>query len=225
MTRFRWRRENVRPLSFVVIAVAIVGGPTVGAVWLWNHWPEQASDQVATVGAVATVVAVWLALIAAVVALLAYIVADEAPDLSVLLDEKPLASGFDLHLTNPTADRFEVAAPPYLVFRLVNHSGFSARNPAIRVSFTDAIAVDPATSPAWGVTYRTADDISLQWYGGADISVHGHWDQIVPPLVLVGSTQTWVRQGIGITVEVVAEGFRLPAQKVPVRVHFIPVAS
>jgi|ERR1700687_226319 len=222
MKVLRRLRAHTGPIFFWIFGIAIVATPLIGVSYVRVNWPTKWTDQLALVGVVSTVGAAWLAFLAALVALLAYALADEKPDLSVLLDGKPLEAGFDLNLANPTADRYEVVAPRYLIFRLVNHSGFSARNPAVRVNFTEAMAVDPGFSPQWGVTYRTGDDISVQWSGGADISVHGHWEQNAPPLNLVGSTATWVRQGIGMTVEVVAEGFRLPAQKVPIRIHRIP---
>ncbi len=213
MKRLPWRRKYIRQISFGVIVAAIVGGPAAGVGWLATHWPEHASDQYVVVGAISTVVAVWLALIAAVVALMAYILADESPNLSVLLDGRPLDRGLDLLLADPVDDRYQIASPPYLPFRLVNRSGFSARNPSVRVNFTDAMLSNQLD---WKITRRTGDDVSLQWSGGGDVSVHGHWEQNVPSVDLTG-TDVWVRQSVTLTVEVVAEGFRLSPQQVPIR--------
>jgi hypothetical protein len=212
----RIRRQQLRPVSFWLIGLLIVVGPVGGLLWLLSHWPQQAADQIALVGVVATVVAVWLALLAAIVALMAYILADESPDLTVLLNGKPLANGFDLRLTGGTDGRYEITGPPELVFTLVNRSRFSARNPSIRVAFRDVWL--HAFSPVWRVRSQTPDEIVLQWSGGADISVHGQWEEDAPPLGLVGN-QSWARETVRMTIEVVAEGARLPLQLVPIRVQ------
>jgi len=216
VTRLRRLRSYIRPVSFLAIGLFILVGPIGAGFWLILHWPNNAPDQIALSGVVATVAAAWLAFVAAVVALLAYMLADESPDVTLLLDGKPLADGLDLYLTSGPEGRYVINAPQVLTFRLVNKSGFSARNPSISVSFTGVWL--HGFSPEWKVYFQSAEDITLHWSGGADFSVHGHWEENAPSLGLFGNG-SWARETVTMKVEVVAEGFWLPEQSIPIRVH------
>ena len=215
----RWRRRELRRFGGATGAlVAIFAGPIVGVTYLVWNWPQHGSDQLALVGVVSTVVAVWLAAVAAVVALLAYLVADESPDLSVALNGQPPASGLDIILGKHLGQgRHEILNPPEVVFRLENSSSYSARSPIIAVAFTDAFLY--GLDQRWEEFHRTGDDISYQWAGGVNITVHGKGRILAPRLGLHDHTANWARIDMTMSVEVFAEGFHLSPQRVPIRVQ------
>jgi len=214
-----WRRGYVRRLWSGLFAGLILAGPIVGIVYLWANWPARGTDQLAAVGVVATVVTVWLAGIAAIVALLAYLLADESPDLAILINGAAPADGLEILLGNHLSQgRHEIVAPPQITFKLENSSKFSARNPVVELAFTDFYV--QGFDARWQVFRQTADDISLQWSGGADISVHGQGRFLLPSLSL-GATGSWARLEMTLTVEVFADGFHLKPQRVPVSTQVI----
>ncbi|SRR6266851_1631125 len=223
MKFLRRLRSHTRPIFFWVIGLAIGAAPVVGTLYGATHWPRQPADQLTLVGVIATVAAAWLAFVAAGVALLAYVLADESPDLSVLLNGKPLADGFDLQLSLPfEGGKHRISGPAALVFALKNTTNFSARNPAVRLRVAEAqfIAFVSRTQEElpWRLQSPWGEDVTVLWNGGADVSIHGHWTYDVPPISLqLGSS--WARPSVSITIEVVAEGFHLPPRTIPIKVN------
>jgi hypothetical protein len=221
MKFLRRLRAHSRPIFFWVIGLAIVAAPAVGTLYGATHWPRQPADQLTLVGVIATVAAAWLAFVAAGVALLAYLLADESPDLSVLINGRPLADGLDLQLRESKDGKHPIRAPDMLVFALVNRNSFSARNPAVRIRFIgmQIVGLFPRDAPPeWHLQSPWGEDITVLWNGGADISVHGHWNYDLPPIPLhVGAT--WARSTVSITIEVVAEGFHLAPHTIPIRAN------
>src|SRR5438128_2011252 len=134
----RQRRAFATLFGFLIVA-----GPVGGLLYLANwNWPEHGQDQIVLMGVVAAIVTVYLAVLAAVVALLAYILADQSPELEVWLKvteastylgfdfaPRPLREGFDLTLGKrpPVAPGLREPAlvidrPRELVFILKNLS-------------------------------------------------------------------------------------------------------
>lgn len=147
----------------------------------------------------ATIVTVWLATVAALVALLAYLVADESPDLAILINGATPAEGIDILLGDVLSDRrYEILAPPEIRFKIENSSAFSARSPVIEVAFTDVWL--HAFDPKWSVFRQTGDDMSLQWSGGSDITVHGK-GRIIPTSLGLAGNGSWARTTMTLTIE------------------------
>jgi hypothetical protein len=102
-----------------------------------------------------------------------------------------------------------------MLIRLENTSRFSARNPMVRLTMSNALINSYA--PEWTTT-SVSENTTYQWSGGSDISIHGFgMTYELPPFGLVGDNSK-ARTNIAIAIDLFAEGFRLPV-KVPVRVH------
>jgi hypothetical protein len=208
-----WLHQQ-KQLLFVVGAGFILAGPVVSLIYLKSTWPADKAGQVAIVGVVATVAAAYLAFLAAIVALLAFIVADESPVLRVELNDKPLDAGFDLEVAEVLHAGRRISGPPAITIRLVNTSNFSARNPVVRLQ------VNGALLSAFVVPWRREGDFGdgvFIWEGGANKPIHGGMPYLVDPFGLAGA-DSWAGGDVTLSVEVVAEGFRLPPRRVAVRV-------
>jgi hypothetical protein len=226
-----------------VFALLILAGPVAGFLYGISNWPRQPTDQVALVGADATVVTVWLAFLAAVVALLAYNLADQSPELEVWLRVTeaptylgfdfaplPLRMGFDLKLGKrpPVAPGLGEPAlvidrPHELVFILKNLGGYTARNPAARVRGANLYLVS-STHADWVGDRKSITNLDLFWQGGVNAAIHGNMSLDLPPLALADGSN-WAMPTVTLSIEVFAEGFHLKEQQIDIRVEREPQAT
>jgi hypothetical protein len=226
-----------RKIFTLVFGLLILAGPAVGILYGISRWPSQPTDQVALVGADATVVTVWLAFLAAVVALLAYRLADQSPELEVLLKvteaptylgfdfaPRPLREGFDLKLGKrpPVAPSLREPAlvidrPRELVFILKNVTGYTARNPAVRVRGAN-LYLASSTRADWEGDRGSVTNLDLFWQGRVNVAIHGHMSLDLPGLALADGSN-WATPSIRLSIEVFAEGFHLKEQRIDIRVE------
>jgi hypothetical protein len=157
------------------------------------------ADRLAAAGDVLVGATLLLAVIAALVALLAYAVSTGTPDLQIKAGFYPSL----LHVNNPTYVA-EVhgggvlnAHSTGMVF-LRNNSGYSAKNPVVIVSLHRMFFIpsDRAkferewasmglaeVSSSFGGTSELGEGITIvQWDGGSTYSIHGHSTRRLPDL-------------------------------------------
>jgi len=204
-----------RQVLFIAGGLFIVAGPIGSVFYLQRNWPHTPTEQIVLVGVVATVAAAYLAFLAAFVALLAFIVADESPVLRVELNGNPLNAVLNVHVAEPLHGGRRIVGPAAVTIRLVNTSNFSARNPVVRLQIT-GVLLNAFVVP-WRRQGAFGDGVYL-WEGGANVSIHGGMPYLVPDFGLAGG-DSWAGPQITVSVEVVAEGFRLPPH--PVAVHVV----
>jgi hypothetical protein len=163
---------------------------------------------------VATIAAAYLAFLAAAVALLAFIVADETPNLEVTLNNETLDTGFDLEVAEVLRGGRRIAAPAAINIRFRNTTNFSARNPVVRLEIKGAL-LNAFVEP-WR---RVGDfgDGTYFWQGGPSDSIHGGMPYVVPPFGLAGN-DSWAEAHVAISIEVAAEGFHLGPHPIAVQV-------
>ena len=204
-------------ILFWFLGALIVAGPLVCLIYLKGNWPGTGPEQISLVGVVATAAAAYLAFLAALVALFAYALADESPTLSIEVNWRPLSAGIDLELGGPLGQGRRIVGPWEITFTLTNTSRFSARNPLVRFQIADAW-LEGVRAP-WrreGPTIAGTSGAYI-WEGGADRSIHGFGlPYVLDKLSLTGGN-SWAWDTVRMSVEVVAEGFRLREQEIPVR--------
>ena len=220
MTHLKTWLHQHKQLLFVLGGLFILAGPFGSVCYVRSNWPSQAPEQIVLVGVVATVAAAYLAFLAAVVALMAFIVADQTPNLGVELNDKPLTTGFELAVAEPLNVGRRIAGPAGIRIRLINTSSFSARNPIVRLRVNGAL-LSGFVSP-WRREGPTGEDSIFIWEGGTNVSIHGYgMPYLLPEFGLAGGN-SWAREAVTISIEVVAEGFRLPPRGVAVTVTNTP---
>jgi hypothetical protein len=215
---FRDRKAIGWILGLLLVACALA---TVGAailVWTSSMTLDQ---RIAGLGATFTVGAFTLAVLGAAVALLAYRLAIQRPNLVVHITTPDLeGQTIRVGLGRPdgAGERHIFLLPGYrrhgdslpVHISVENTSDWSARNVAVRVDFQGIRGV--TQSQDWRIAayhpHVTNEVIALQWEGGADYAIHGHWSRELPDLYLNNALVEAPGENCALVVDVVAEGFR-----------------
>ena len=179
------RRKALLIAMTGLVMVILVAAGIISARVAEGHGAS--SDKIAVIGDVIAGATLLLAVVAGLVAVLAYAVSTGAPNLRVKVGcegnqfRQPtidLAAGEDLGSPRD----YE------LTILLRNISSYSARNPVVIVRMMALSFVDLAPGLAWDTTGRTVfrpqEALEVQWDGGVDYSVHGHSIRKLPPLRL-----------------------------------------
>ncbi len=216
----RWIRSHSRGLVIGVIctitAGVIAAVIVLSALVLTSGSPDY-SDSLVAAGDVIAAGTLALALIAAVVAVLAYAAATGRPDLKIQVkfgqDSLP---NYPYYIYSPGL----VMVPITNIYgtgewqiSLRNVSYYSARSPAVVVRL-QGLAADEVERPDdsnWlAVDHRELFGITgVQWDAGPSNSVHGHSTRRLPPLDF-GELRYDVKNGPSphIVLELLAEGYR-----------------
>jgi hypothetical protein len=186
-----------------------------------------AANRLAAAGDILVAATFVLAVIAALVALLAYAVSTGPPDLRVSIvlgDSSPnspvVAASYEPELV---LHRAETGAEEMSIL-VRNNSSYPARNPAVAVWMHDIVftLADKESSRNWpvigyageGSTARGVDPSrrvaanSIQWDGGPNYSIHGHSTRLLP--VIHFGELCWV-SATGepkMTIEILADSYR-----------------
>lgn len=198
----------------------LLGLCTIGfAVWVWSWAGWSAGDRLVAIGDALAAGAFGLAVLAGVVAVLAYRVASQRPQLTASWSVSGSTDGVIVGLDAPdSAGERRIKPhpvgpwPPHgsltAEFRIENVSEWSARNVAVSVEFTGMRGIgapadwSPGTSDPW-----TGMVTGLEWEGGADKAIHGHRSRALPAVPLTGVIVDPPTDKCEIAVDVVAEGF------------------
>lgn len=218
----------------VAIVLFVVGATVFVLVAIGAPW--SLADRLVLIGDVVVGATLLLAALAAIVALAAYRVSIQAPDLEAelkffwcpinsvtLIRGQPdgAAKDFPLMSNRPskTGHGSEFLRQLELSIRLRNRRPWSARNPALTLYFDGFLVPQNAftvTGPGgWDVYRRNKQNsvTALRWEGGADRSIHGKETRNLPTLNLEG--MRWTSEHPSITIELFAEGFHRTS-KLPV---------
>lgn len=206
-------------VTAVIVTVVVLIGTATAALWGWASY-SQPPEQLAAVGDVFTEGTLILAAVAAVVALAAYLVSIQHPKLIYLItfpqcdSNRPLLPYVP---PGPGANKCALQSPQGLIATVTirNLKSFSARNPALKITFKGLMGVG-SQPKGWRVVERgpTGAIHVIQWNGGADRSIH--WEQDLPSIDLAGS---WFLADSPpqLLIEVAAEGWRT-AEPMPIDV-------
>jgi hypothetical protein len=161
----------------------------------------------------------FLAIVASVVAVLAYRVSIQRPSLVATAEVDGAFVDIELGLDGPdSAGERRIARLPHpgpqsksvpLVLRIENDSAWSARNVAVRIDVKGMRGIGaPMEWSRAGTDGTTGHTSALKWEGGADYAIHGNWTRELPPLELAGVIVDPPLEACELLVDVVAEGFR-----------------
>jgi hypothetical protein len=213
-------------LAVAVLVLACFVGVVGGGIAVWQSGLTLDQKLVA-LGDAFTIGAFTLAVIGAVIALLAYRLAIQRPKLLVHVkaDDIPLGGtdelqGIDVVLARPDESgerrvvrivmslRYTPTNLP-LHISVENTSDWSARNVAVRVDFKGIRRVPHAGGWVVAAYHRFArsEITALQWEGGADYAIHGHWARDLPTLYLNDALLEAPGDDCAMVVDIVAEGF------------------
>ncbi|TMC52373.1 MAG: hypothetical protein E6J20_11940 [Chloroflexi bacterium] len=213
-------------VAFTASAVAVIALVTVVltglGIWAWGlNWPQ--SDRLTLEAVLLTAGTFVLALVAAVVALAAYVAATQTPD---------LAPTIVFHVGQPNRPVFTVEAVPPVgkaikisewlqtqttEVRIENRSRSSARNPALRIDLV-GLSMTDFSAPGWEIVQRVRQRgvTAIQWDGGADYAIHGRWTRELPGFNLQDMYLVPEHLTCELRLTVVADGFnrvvRLPVE-------------
>jgi hypothetical protein len=180
-------------------------------------WTAKAdlADRVAEAGAIFAGAALFLAAIAAVVALLAYAVSTGLPDVLLKVEipgSTPNNLTFEARIDEQVGLLAEAAGPLTGKLFLRNLSSYSANNPAVIIRLCDMVFRRSVSSPPeWVLIDYDEGGITkaIQWDGGPAYSIHGNSIRRLPDFPL---GYLWYTGKDGskpmITVEILAEGYR-----------------
>jgi hypothetical protein len=223
-----WRRLRVRQrwalVGFVVALVAGLVGCGALAIATWTgSW--EVDRRLAALAAIFAGGAVWVAIVAGIVAVVAYALASERPSLRIEL-RMPHSQPDTPVLCFDPEERAYVKLLKFdqltVRIRLHNTSDFSARNPAVRVETiglewrreeAQTLDMDPPPGyprDGWEAVEPTHPDATAayQWDGGLNNSIHGpNWFRDLPSLPLYGFAGVAGARHV-LHVEAVAEGDR-----------------
>ncbi len=178
-------------------------------------------QRLGALGAIFTAGAFSLAVVGSVVALLAYGIAIQRPTLVAHITTPDIEGQMirvGLGRPDQFGERHIFQLPGYgrygdtlsLRITVENTSDWSARNVAVRVDFRGIRRVPH--SGGWDIAdYHAAvtnEIVALQWEGGADYAIHGHWPRTLPTIHLTDALLEAPGDDCAIIVDVVAEGFR-----------------
>jgi hypothetical protein len=210
----------------VTTAIAVTAGATGAAVaalagYHFGQTPQTMADRLALTGVVLAAASFVLVAAAGVVALLAYLVASGAPDLSIQIR---------FRFSEINAPTFQAESPPewpgrrvagawrqtegYVI--LTNRSRYAARNPGVRLELIGLGGL--AEQPGWTVI-ASANQVGptwFQWDGGVQEVVHGEWSRTLPNLDFAGLV-AYSDQPTLLRVTVAADGMSPRVVEMPVR--------
>jgi hypothetical protein len=225
------RRRLLAIIGLVALLLAVTAGVVVWVNSITSSHSHGFSDRMAEDTVIIAGGTLALALIAAVVAVMAFAAATGLPDLKLQiqfpfsLPNSPVFEG-EVHDKNyPFYDEGLLQAKKFKqtigTISISNLSGYSAKNPSVVVhligmTFTSN---DFSSDRGW-VTVGFANTIGVtdvQWDGGPTYSIHGHSIRQLPELDLE-SVREWRSRGFPppeLRFELLAEGYRR-VMKVPV---------
>lgn len=190
-------------LGSIIFAIAAVAAAAMVLTLLALSAREATADRYAAVGAVFAGAAFFLAIIAAVVALLAYAVSTGSPDLQLRIhfdfsrDNNPAFKAETLDYGRLAAVEFKQTIGR---ISLRNTSGYSANNPALIVRL-QGMAFVPNSPPRdnWVKLdfVTTVGCIAIRWDGGPQYSIHGHSTRVLPSIEFTGLYHTAAPGGLG----------------------------
>jgi hypothetical protein len=224
-TRQRWALVGF--VIALVVGLVVCGGL---AVVTWSGtW--DVDRRLAALGAIFAGGGLWVAIVAGVVAVVAYALASERPNLRIEL-RIPHSDPDQPVLCFDPEERAYVRLLQFdqllVRVRLHNASDFSARNPAVRVETiglewrreeVHTLEMDPPPGyprEGWEPVEPTQPGATAayQWDGGPNASIHGpNWFRDVPALPLYGFVGV-VGARHALHVEAVAEGDRVEREYV-----------
>jgi hypothetical protein len=205
-------------LGLVLMGCAVVTGLVALIAWRSSISLDQ---RLAALGATFTGGAFSLAVVGSIVALLAYFIAIQRPTLIAhitIADIEGQTIRVGLGRPDQFGERHIFQLPGYrrpadnlpLRITVENTSDWSARNVAVRVDFKSIRRI--AHPGGWDIAdYHAAitnEIIALQWEGGADYAIHGHWPRTLPTIYLTDALIEAPADECAMVVDVVAEGFR-----------------
>ena len=187
----RFRRAAARGLAFGLIlgwCYLLTAGVVYGIQWATTE--DTVDRRLSALADVAAGGAFLLALLALIVALLAYNESIKRPRLAL---EWRLGDGTQNFVS--TAATYigqvkSVAVHPQsqLHLTLISRNAVSARNPAVKVTVLNGLARLENMSPEWSLGDGGPGGFqSALWDGGANYLVHGSWRRQVPALPLGNS--------------------------------------
>jgi hypothetical protein len=190
----------------------------VAAVLIWKS-ALSLDQRLVALGDTLAACGLFLAIVASVVAVLAYRVSIQRPSLRATVEVDGGLDDIELGLEGPdSAGERRVARLPHpgpqsksvpLVVRIENDSDWSARNVAVRLDFKGMRGIGaPIDWSRAGTDATTGHTSALKWEGGADYAIHGNWTRELPALELAGVIVDPPLEACALLVDVVAEGFR-----------------
>jgi hypothetical protein len=202
-------------LSFIGVTIAGTAvAAAILAILAKSSFRDNA-DRLAAEGAIFSGAAVLLAVIASLVALMAYAVSTGSPDLQLRIAfpfSKLNEPSFKAHIQKNgviLADQFKQTIGRV---SLHNTSRYSAVNPAVVVRFQGmAFTVNTDREEgAWEMLeFRTSVGITaIQWDGGPQYSIHGESTRVLPALHLDRLMQFPGLGEANLVIELLAEGYR-----------------
>lgn len=219
--RFHIISSPLRKVMLVGIAVVIatIGLATLVACIALLTASSGLSDRLAAVGDVIGAATLLLAMVAAVVALLAYAASTGSPDLRIQVDfpfselNKPSFISTFKNNGIAVANEFKQLS---CTVRVRNDSNYSAKNPTIVLRLHDmAFSQTPLIKEWVVVDFATTYGVTVvQWDGGANNSIHGGSVRTLPVLWLSG-LHTSPNADPYMTIEILADGY-LRRVKIPV---------
>jgi len=213
-----WHDSRLRrrvALASIGVLLLLVTAATAVFVGVALSSSAKFSDRLAEVGDYIVAGTLLLAVIAGLVALLAYAAATGLPDLQVRLNVSMITSKPEGRVISPF---------PFIIeIWLRNKSGFSAKNPAVAIRFGAVFALQKDPSSGWTlIDYGLTGTKSLfekkgnliitntvhatQWDGGPAYSIHGYSTRRLPDLMFDGLNQGSEQGSPTITVELLADG-------------------
>jgi hypothetical protein len=205
-----------RLLAIVALCVLLICVTVGVAAWIdavTSSPGHNFSDRMAEDSVIITGGTLALALIAAVVAVMAFAAATGLPDLKLRVDfpfswpNKPV---FETQVNNAgrtVAREYKQTAG---TISLRNCSAYSARNPAVIIRL-NGMAFDNASMCKEWMTTRfasTVGAVEIQWDGGSTYSIHGHSTRQLPALDLLHVHEVAVWGNPSFTFELLADGYR-----------------
>jgi hypothetical protein len=207
-------------LAGTAVVIVVIGLTVLVACIVLLTASSGLSDRLAAISDVVGAATLLLAMVAAVVALLAYAVSTGIPDLHIQLDfpfsELNKPSFVSTFRDNGVAEAEDFKQLDCTV-RVRNDSSYSAKNPAVVVRLQDMAFMPFGSMGEWvvvqfGSTYGVT---AVQWDGGANYSIHGGSVRTLPELRL-SKLHTQPDPDPYITIDILADGYTRSQVKIPV---------
>jgi hypothetical protein len=178
-----------------------------------NHPPAQYADELAELALITAGATFLLAAIAGIIAIAAYHVSIQEPDLRIRISSpdgpmNTVSLTATLHQDDPgRADlpHGEGKLPQRILIYVANFGKASARSPAVSATFVGFEEVRPVR-PWVHPDPRYLN--TAQWDGGSDYAIHGGWRRQLPSLQIAGGRVRVPAPDGGYAIDVVAEGFQ-----------------
>ncbi len=167
------------------------------------------TDRLAAATAVLTGATLLLAVIAALVALLAYAVSTGTPDirLGVQFEGSP-PNNLRVHADKSSSGKALSFSLAQGRISLWNKSGYSAVNPAVVIRLHAMLPHNLPMQLENGWSWSPRDTGKIQWDGGPTYSIHGHSTRVINTPVIPSAEHLpdWKEPILGF--EILAEGYR-----------------